>query len=88
MIDLYNSNILQKFLPAFYLGMIFLTTFVSISLPIDRAMGYFRFVSVFICVLMIGLIVGVSSFMAKRGFYPHVSMCIDVEEGKPCKWVD
>ena len=36
--DIYENGILKKLFFALYLAMIFLSTFVSISLPIDRAM--------------------------------------------------
>ena len=36
MTDIYNSGIPAKILFAGYLGMIFVSVFVSISLPIDR----------------------------------------------------
>ena len=58
-----------------YLGMIFLSTFVSIALPIDRAMGYFRFISTILGVLMITSIAGIAYFLAQRGFFPHVAIC-------------
>ena len=36
--DIYENGILKKLFFALYLAMIFLSTFVSIALPIDRAM--------------------------------------------------
>jgi len=88
MVNLYNSRILQKILFSVYLGMVFLSTFVSISLPIDRAMSYFRIVSIFMGILMITSIVGITYFLSQRGFYPHVSECVVVQKGQPCEWQD
>jgi len=62
--DIYENGILKKVLFSLYLGMIFLSTFVSIALPIDRAMGYFRVVSMIMAVLMISSILGITYFLA------------------------
>ena len=74
--DIYENGILKKVLFALYLGMIFLSTFVSIALPIDRAMGYFRVVSMIMAVLMISSIIGITYFLASRGFTPNVAICM------------
>ena len=58
--DIYENGILKKVLFSLYLGMIFLSTFVSIALPIDRAMGYFRVVSMIMAVHMISSILGIT----------------------------
>jgi len=74
--DIYNDGILKKILFAAYLGMIFLSLFVSISMPIDRAMGYFRVVSIVMAILMLSSIAGITYFLAERGFFPHVATCV------------
>jgi len=74
-IDLYNSGILKKILFSLYLGMIFLSTFVSIALPIDRAMGYFRIVAIIMAILMLSALVGITYYLADRGFFPPVTVC-------------
>ena len=71
--DIYNNGILKKVLFAAYLGMIFLSTFVSIALPIDRAMGYFRVVSIIMAVLMLSSLFGITFFLANRGFFPNAA---------------
>ena len=86
--DIYNNGILKKVLFAAYLGMIFLSTFVSIALPIDRAMGYFRVVSIIMAVLMLSSLFGITFFLANRGFFPNAAECVDVGEGKPCEYQD
>jgi len=78
--DLYNNGIVTKIFFSLYLGMIFLSTIVSIALPIDRAMGYFRLVSIVMGVLMIASIAGISYFLAGRGFFPPVAICMPVPD--------
>jgi len=88
--DVYNNGILKKVLFSAYLGMIFLSTFVSIALPIDRAMGYFRIVAIIMAVLMLASIAGITYFLAQRGFFPPVSTCLNVNPKQPnsCEFQD
>lgn len=65
-----------------YLGMIFLSVFVSIALPIERAMGYFRGVAIVMAILMLSSISGITFFLAERGFYPHKAIC-EEDPNKP-----
>ena len=89
MTDIYNSGIPAKILFAGYLGMIFVSVFVSISLPIDRAMGYFRVVSVILAIFMITSLVGIAYFLAQRGFEPPVTICVpDPDNPGTCDWQD
>ena len=62
--DLYNNGIIQTVFFSLYVGMIFLTTFVSVALPIERAMGYLTLVSVILGVLMMSSIAGIAYFLA------------------------
>jgi len=73
--DIYDNGILKKVLFATYLGIIFLSTFVSISLPIERAMSYFRIVASILAVLMLTSIFGICYFLANRGIEPAVTEC-------------
>lgn len=73
--DVYSNGILKKVFFAAYLSMIFLSIFVSVALPIDRAMGYFRVVSIIMSILMITSLVGISYALAARGFFPTVAVC-------------
>jgi len=88
--DVYNNGILKKVLFSAYLGMIFLSTFVSIALPIERAMGYFRIVAIIMAVLMLASIAGITYFLAQRGFFPPVSTCLNVNPKQPnsCEFQD
>ncbi len=86
--DIYENGILKKILFSFYLGMIFLSTFVSIALPIDRAMSYFRVVSIIMGVLTLASIFGITYFLAQRGFYPHQSICVPQDSPSDCDWED
>ena len=74
--EIYDNGILKKVLFSLYLGVIFLSTFVSISLPINRAMAYFRVVSIILGVLMISALFGITYFLAQRGLYPPVTECV------------
>ena len=62
--DLYENGIITKTFFAMYVGMIFLTTFVSVSMPIERAMCYFRIVAIILGILMIASLAGISFFLA------------------------
>ena len=75
MINIYNDGILKKIIFSTYLGVIFISVFVSIALPIDRAMGYFRAVSIILGIFMISAIVGITYFLASRGFHPPATIC-------------
>ena len=89
--DIYENGIVQKMLFSVYFGVIFLSTVVSIALPIDRAMNYFRVVSVILGVLMLTSVFGIMYFLSQRGLYPPITECV-VPEGEPagsaCYWVD
>lgn len=45
---------------------------ISIAVPIDRAINYFRFLTAFLSVLTITSILGISIFLINTGFNPHV----------------
>ena len=49
---------------------LFLSIFVAISLPIDRAMPYFRVVAVFFAIIVLASIAGICYYLAKSGFFP------------------
>lgn len=52
-----------------YAMMLLLTIFVSLSLPIDRAMTYLKVISFFLCTLFIASITGICYYMSVEGFY-------------------
>ena len=68
--DVYDNGILKKIFFSFYLGLIFLSTFVSIALPIERAIGYFNVVAVAMGILMLSSLFGITYYLANRGFFP------------------
>jgi len=84
--DIYENGILRKVFFSLYLGVIFIATFVSISLPIDRAMTYFRLVSFILGFLMLSSIIGITYFLASRGLYPPITICEDTDSNPntPC----
>ena len=88
MADIYYNGVLKKVLFSLYLGTLFLSTFISISLPIHRAMPYFRVVSCILGVLMITSLIGICYFLAQRGLYPPVSECVKdpADPEAPCGW--
>ena len=55
----------------FYIILLIFTILVSLATPIDRAMSYFRFVSVIFSIMIITSLVGISFFLAETGFYPE-----------------
>lgn len=77
LIDIYDNGVLKNIIFGVYLGTLFLSVFVSISLPIDRAMGYFKLVSIILGFLMLSTIVGISVFLAKTGFEPAATVCVE-----------
>ena len=86
--DIYQNGILKKVIFSVYLGVIFLSVFVSISLPIDRAMPYFRVVSVILGVLMLSSIFGIIYFMTNSGgFEPTVKEKSCDDSGNVCTYV-
>ena len=85
--DLYENGILKMLFFALYLGMLFLAVFVSIALPIDRAMGYFRVVASILSVLIILSLVGIIFFLAQRGFNPNIEVCMPMDDPENCDFV-
>lgn len=71
MINIYNSGVLKQIFFAIYLMMIILSVFVSIALPIDRAMPYFRVVAVVMSILVLLSIAGICYFMSQQTFFPE-----------------
>jgi len=73
--DVYDNGILKKIFFSFYLGLIFLSTFVSIALPIERAIGYFNVVAVAMGILTLSSLAGITYFLAHRGLFPPEQSC-------------
>ena len=51
-----------------YLSLLLIIVLISLSVPIDRAMSYFRVVAIFFSLLTIVSIIGIASFLADEGF--------------------
>jgi hypothetical protein len=52
-----------------YVSLLMATVLVSIAVPIDRAMPYFRVISVLFSVWTVASIAGISVFLAETGFF-------------------
>ena len=68
--NLTESNLISQIFFGFYLGLIILALFVSIALPLDRAIGYMKFAGGVFSVLVVLSVTGVSIYMAQGGFFP------------------
>ena len=65
MISIYDSGVVEEIFFSLYLILLVLSIFVSIALPIDRAMPYFRIVAVLMAVLVLSSIGGICYFLAQ-----------------------
>ena len=65
MISIYDSGVVEEIFFSLYLILLVLSIFVSIALPIDRAMPYFRIVAVLMAVLVLSSIAGICYFLAQ-----------------------
>ena len=65
MISIYESGVVEEIFFSLYLILLVLSIFVSIALPIDRAMPYFRIVAVLMAVLVLSSIAGICYFLAQ-----------------------
>ena len=70
MTEFYDSGVPKEVFFSVYIFCLFLSIFIAISLPIDRAMPYFRVVAVIFAIIVLTSIVGICYFLAKSGFYP------------------
>ena len=86
--EIYDNGVLKKIFFALYLSVIFLSVFVSISMPINRAMPYFRVVSLILAILTLMTLIGICYFLAQQGLYPPVSECKVPKDAPddPCVW--
>ena len=71
MTEFYDSGVPKEVFFSIYMFCLFLSIFIAISLPIDRAMPYFRVVAVIFAIIVLTSIVGICYFLAKSGFYPE-----------------
>ena len=63
--EIYDNGIVKKIFFSLYLSVIFLSVFVSISMPINRAMPYFRVVSLILAILTLMTLIGICYFLAQ-----------------------
>ena len=52
--------------------MLILTVLTSIAIPIDRAMSYFRIITIIFSFLTLASLTGIVLFLTNQGFYPPV----------------
>ena len=76
--DIQEKQLLQQIFFGFYLGLIFLATFVSVALLIENAMGYFRTVAIAFGILANIAIIGIVIFLANRGLFPEDKVHVKV----------
>lgn len=88
--NLYNSGALIAILFYSYLACLLISIFVSISMPLDRAMYYFKPISIIMGILQTVSLVGVASFLAIRGVHPPVLIreCPDPDSDNNCVYVE
>merc|ERR1719266_10590 len=55
---------------AVYMFCLFLSMFIAISLPIDRAMPYYRVIGCLFSIIILTALAGICVFLAETGFYP------------------
>ena len=54
-----------------YIVLLMFTVLVSIATPIDRAISFFRVISIIFSVLTILSLIGITAFLIGTGFYPE-----------------
>lgn len=64
-----DHNLPGELLFSTYLVMIILTVMISLSIPVDKGIGYFRFIGVVFGILMVLTVAGIIYFMVHTGFY-------------------
>ena len=90
MTEIYNNGIMKKVLFSVYLACVFISVFVSLSLPVQRAVPYFHVVSTIMSFLMLSALTGVTYFLGVRGLNPEVTekICTEYDDGtETCTWV-
>ena len=65
---IYESGILYQIFFGSYLMILFISIYVANSLPIERAMPYFRFVAVVMSILVLSSIFGLCYYMSQVTF--------------------
>ena len=53
-----------------YIGLLGLVAIVTIAMPINKSIGYYRIVTVIFSFLTIITLIGIASYLASAGFYP------------------
>ena len=65
------KDVTQKIFFAIYMMLLILSIFVSIALPIQRAMAYFHIVAVMMAILVLLSLAGICYFLAQQSFFPE-----------------
>jgi len=63
-----SGTLLKEIVFSLYLFLVFLTIIISLSLPVDHGICYFRFVAVLFTILSTFVIAAIIYFMCKTGF--------------------
>ena len=61
--ELYNSGVPMQVFKAIYMFCLFLSIFIAISLPIDRAMPYYRVIAVIFAIIVLSSLAGICYFL-------------------------
>ena len=69
MTRIYNSGVIYQLLFGFYTMILIISIFVSIALPIDRAMPYFHFVAVVMSILVLFSLAGICYYLSVQTFH-------------------
>ena len=68
--EFYESGVPMAVFTAVYMFCLFLSMFIAISLPIDRAMPYYRTIGCIFSIIILTALAGICFFLAQTGFYP------------------
>lgn len=85
--DFYNSGWLIAILFYSYLVCLIISVFVSISMPLERAIFYLRIIAVIMGFLTTISIGGVAAFLGMRGVHPPIMVCMDDDNDPDTKCV-
>ena len=61
--EFYNSGVPMEVFQAVYMFCLFLSIFIAISLPIDRAMPYYRTIAVIFAIIVLTSLAGICFFL-------------------------
>lgn len=65
---LVNDNLIKQILFGTYLVLVFIALFISLTLPVEKGVAYFRFVAVIFSIMTLITVFGIIYFMTQTGF--------------------